>query len=74
MYFILGYIGYHSRFDPECNTERCYIESLSIALGIFLFLDKHLKFNFWKGHKSLRLSNVKTKRETYSNFVAFSQK
>ena len=26
-------IGYHSCFNPECNTERCYIESLSIALG-----------------------------------------
>ena len=25
-------IGYHSRFNPEFNTERCYIESLSIAL------------------------------------------
>ena len=26
-------IGYHSRFNPECNTERGYVESLYIALG-----------------------------------------
>ena len=26
-------INYRSRFNPECNTERCYIESLAIALG-----------------------------------------
>ena len=42
-------IGYHSRFNPECNTERCYIESLSIALGPipvpFLGIDHH-KSNF----------------------------
>ena len=24
---------YHSRFNPECNTERGFIDSLSIALG-----------------------------------------
>ena len=27
-------IGYHSRFNPECNTERGFIDSLSIVLGI----------------------------------------
>ena len=26
-------MGYHSRFNPECNTERDFIDSLSIALG-----------------------------------------
>ena len=26
-------IGYHSNFDFECNTERGFRESLSIALG-----------------------------------------
>ena len=32
---ILGVkIGYHSRFNPECNTERSFIDSLSIALGL----------------------------------------
>ena len=25
--------GYHSRFNPECNSERGFIDSLSIALG-----------------------------------------
>ena len=27
------YVGYHSNFNFECNTERGSIESLSIALG-----------------------------------------
>ena len=26
-------IGYHSNFNFECNTERVFKESLSIALG-----------------------------------------
>ena len=26
-------IGYHSNFNPECNTERCSKESLVRALG-----------------------------------------
>jgi hypothetical protein len=26
-------IGYHSRFNPECDTERGCIDSLYIALG-----------------------------------------
>jgi hypothetical protein len=26
-------IGCHSRFIPECNTERSFIDSLYIALG-----------------------------------------
>ena len=28
-------IGYHSRFNPECNTERGCIDSLCIALGVW---------------------------------------
>ena len=39
-YFFLMFfgvkIGYHSRFNPECNTERGFIDSLSIALGFVL--------------------------------------
>ena len=27
-------IGCHSRINPECNTERGFIDSLYIALGI----------------------------------------
>ena len=27
-------IGYHSRFNPECNTERGFIHSMYIALGL----------------------------------------
>jgi hypothetical protein len=30
----LTFCGYHSRFNPECNTERGFINSLSIALGV----------------------------------------
>ena len=29
-------IGYHSNFNFECNTERGFKESLSIALGLKL--------------------------------------
>ena len=25
-------IGYHTRFNPECNTERGFIESLGFAI------------------------------------------
>ena len=28
-------IGYHSNFNFECNTERGFKESLSIALGFY---------------------------------------
>ena len=28
--------SYHSRFNPECNTERDCIDSLSVALGFSL--------------------------------------
>ena len=34
--FFLGVkIGYHSRFNPECNIERGFIDSLYIALGLY---------------------------------------
>ena len=29
-------IGYHSNFNFECNTERGFKESLSIALGFIV--------------------------------------
>ena len=31
-------IGCHSRFNPECNTERGCIDSLYIALGLQRYL------------------------------------
>ena len=31
--FLVVKIGCHSRFNPECNTERGFIDSLYIALG-----------------------------------------
>ena len=40
MAFIISFfkkIGYHSDFNFECNTERGFKESLSIALGILVF-------------------------------------
>ena len=33
-------IGYHSNFDFECNTERGFKESLSIALGFIEYFIK----------------------------------
>ena len=38
IYFFLKFekvekIGYHSNFNFECNTERAFKESLSVALG-----------------------------------------
>ena len=40
-------IGYHSRFNTEGNTERGFIDSLSIALGLQRFneiFQSHLIF------------------------------
>ena len=30
-------IGYHSHLNSECNTERCYLKSLSIVPGLNCF-------------------------------------
>ena len=36
---------YHSRFNPECNTERICIDSLSIALELQLVYESRDTFN-----------------------------
>ena len=32
-------IGYHSRFNPKCNGERGYTDSLYITLGVVVAYD-----------------------------------
>ena len=52
---------YHSRFNPECNTERGFIDSLSIALGLRIseFLKKNLKNTLDNKHLGLVYANCK---------------
>ena len=42
-------IGYHSRFNPECNTERGFIDSLSInSTGLFTIISDNFSLNLIK--------------------------
>ena len=41
-------IGCHSRFNPECNTERSCIDSLYIALGTILIFDHFPPTNIFR--------------------------
>ena len=45
-------MNFKSRFNPECNTERGFIDSLAIALGlrfIVLLTSPVHKCAFWHG-------------------------
>ena len=53
-------IGYHSRFNPECNTERGFTDSLPMALGFVL----QIRFSqlliwqvFWRRKVNIRSTN-----------------
>ena len=50
-------IGHHSRFNPECNTVRCYIESLSKTLG------------FWYTKWCLRIDSIQGFFEVVASFA-----